>query len=919
MWLKIVLQYNMLRFLCPKTRKRFVFILFIFLLLLFVCNLFVRNQLFIKETQFVSVEKKVSTMEFLDNSLLMKSKKLMPVMHQYQEDLVSEIIPSVLIFTADYNNKDKALTKKLKFILNSLKISFYFVLWNRPDDDFLTLPRLQDRFGNAAYHTFIFTNHLLYDELDSWTRNIINEHCKLFKVGIIILVEAIKANNNGISEFYQLRSIPVSIKSGVMDLYDFEIAKSSVYKIVKTGNILKGWTNRDHNSIFLTDDPSFEPMAFWKMSTNSQREFSDKFQNSSTIYKVVSILFDKGYNDGIPKVLFGAAFDTTWLHQLVFIDSLMTLSNGVLGFGIERFIQIDIDDIFVGTTGKKLVKSDIEALVEAQIFLSSHIPGFYFNLGFSSKFFNNSNMTSEQEGDEMLLKYSHYFRWFCHTHAHLKPHEYSKIRLVQDFQINKKFAFDHDIMVDPFYSVAPHHSGVYPVHRPLYHAWKEVWGIEVTSTESYPTLYPAWNRAGFIYDGIMVLPRQTCGLFTKTLNNADYPKGPNWLSESAHGGELFWSIVFNPIAIFMTHACNYGFKERLAIHLFKNVTTFIEKWTNIKLLSDKPVELGKRYFGLFPRHAEPLWTDPCVDLRHQKIWAGTEKYCKGEGSRISRLPDFLIIGPQKTGTTALYKFLSLQEDVLKHNRLSNNSFEEIQFFNRNNYAEGLDWYLEFFPDEEKLPGVLYFEKSANYFDSLKSPQRAHSLIPNAKLIVILTDPRVRAHSWYQHMLSKKDAITQNFTFYEVVTGIINKDSEINETLFSLLRGKCLIPGRYAESLELWLKYYPPDQIYVMDGMKLRHKPHVAMKELITFLNIADFPYERLIKWSTQKRFYCPVNSSGILDCLGKGKGRIYSDMSEDAFQFLTDYYKLPNLRLIELLKKHGKPLPSFLIEDNSLT
>ncbi|XP_047145758.1 bifunctional heparan sulfate N-deacetylase/N-sulfotransferase 4 isoform X2 [Hydra vulgaris] len=838
MWLKIILQYNLIRFLCPKTRKRFVFILFTFLLLLFACNMFVRNQLFIKETQPAFVEKKVSTMEFLDNSLLMKSKKIMPVMHQYQEDLVSEIIPSVLIFTADHNNKDKALTKKLKFILNSLKISFYFVLWNRPEDDFLTLPRLQDKFGNAAYHTFIFTNHLLYDELDSWTRNIINEHCKLFKVGIIILVEAIKANNNGISEFYQLRSIPVSIKSGVMDLYDFEIAKSSVYKIVKTGNILKGWTNRNHNSILLTDDPSFEPMAFWKMSINSQREFSDKFQNSSTIHKVVSILFDKGYNDGISKVLFGASFDTTWLHQLVFVDSLMTLSNGVLGFGIERFIQIDIDDIFVGTTGKKLVKSDIE---------------------------------------------------------------------------------DHHITVDPSYSVAPHHSGVYPVHRPLYHAWKEVWGIEVTSTESYPTLYPAWNRAGFIYDGIMVLPRQTCGLFTKTLNNADYPKGPNWLSESAHGGELFWSIVFNPIAIFMTHACNYGFKERLAIHLFKNVTSFIEKWTNIKLLSDKPVELGKRYFGLFPRHAEPLWTDPCVDLRHQKIWAGTEKYCKGEGSRISRLPDFLIIGPQKTGTTALYKFLSLQEDVLKHNRLSNNSFEEIQFFNRNNYAEGLDWYLEFFPDEEKLPGVLYFEKSANYFDSLKSPQRAHSLIPNAKLIVILTDPRVRAHSWYQHMLSKKDAITQNFTFYEVVTGIINKDSEINETLFSLLRGKCLIPGRYAESLELWLKYYSSNQIYVMDGMKLRHKPHVAMKELINFLNISDFPYERLIKWSTQKRFYCPINSSGILDCLGKGKGRIYSDMSEDAFQFLTDYYKLPNLRLIELLKKHGKPLPSFLIEDNSLT
>ena len=41
------------------------------------------------------------------------------------------------------------------------------------------------------------------------------------------------------------------------------------------------------------------------------------------------------------------------------------------------------------------------------------------------------------------------------------------------------------------YSVAPHHSGVYPIHEQLYDAWKRVWDIEVTSTEEYPHLHPA--------------------------------------------------------------------------------------------------------------------------------------------------------------------------------------------------------------------------------------------------------------------------------------------------------------------------------------------------------------------------------------------------------------------------------------------
>ena len=54
------------------------------------------------------------------------------------------------------------------------------------------------------------------------------------------------------------------------------------------------------------------------------------------------------------------------------------------------------------------------------------------------------------------------------------------------------------------YSVAPHHSGVYPVHDPLYEAWSKERQVTVTSTEEYPHLKPAWFRRGFIYKGIKV-------------------------------------------------------------------------------------------------------------------------------------------------------------------------------------------------------------------------------------------------------------------------------------------------------------------------------------------------------------------------------------------------------------------------------
>lgn len=63
---------------------------------------------------------------------------------------------------------------------------------------------------------------------------------------------------------------------------------------------------------------------------------------------------------------------------------------------------------------------------------------------------------------------------------------------------------EHNIPVDMGYAVAPHHSGVYPVHLQLYKAWRRVWNIQVTSTEEYPHLKPARYRKGFIHNNIMV-------------------------------------------------------------------------------------------------------------------------------------------------------------------------------------------------------------------------------------------------------------------------------------------------------------------------------------------------------------------------------------------------------------------------------
>jgi heparan sulfate N-deacetylase/N-sulfotransferase NDST2 len=67
---------------------------------------------------------------------------------------------------------------------------------------------------------------------------------------------------------------------------------------------------------------------------------------------------DHGVYDGIQRVLFGGGL-RFWLHKLLFLDSLSYLSHGQLSVSLQRFLLVDVDDIFVGEKGTRLRKDDV--------------------------------------------------------------------------------------------------------------------------------------------------------------------------------------------------------------------------------------------------------------------------------------------------------------------------------------------------------------------------------------------------------------------------------------------------------------------------------------------------------------------------------------------------------------------------------
>lgn len=811
------------------------------------------------------------------------------------------------------------VSKEIITMLESVRFKFHVVY-----GELKKLPNLTDD-DKGKYAVIIFETMTMYNLMAKWNKEVLDKYCRDYEAGLLFFLKPQKTkgyNLENLETFSKVKGLPLFYLSGV-NIRDYELNTTSpVLRITKPGKVWEGDLSYPHEwTVFQLGHPTYAAVSWAKLVNGSkhsknrpQRKSSrnlfgvftdnslpqdaadeDGVAADASEEKFPVIVHDRGLLDGIQKIIVGAGF-RFWLHKVLFMDALSYLSHGKLATPLERYVQVDIDDMFVGPVGARMNKQDVDALVKFQQEVRrDFIPNFTFQLGFSGKFiFKGTN--EENEGDQRLLDLHHHFAWFPHMWSHMQAHWFKTTEsLCTYMDENYRFAIRHHFNFSSRYAVAPHHAGVFPVHEQLYTCWQQIWNITTTSTEEYPHLRPDHKRRGFVYRGVKVLPRQTCGLYTHTLKLGLYPNGPQVLHEMIQGGSLFQSLLFNKFAIYMTHLSNYG-NDRLAIYTFERLFNFVKCWTNLRMIQEKPEVMARKYFETFPEDQEPVWLNPCIDKRHKEIWS-TEKSC-------SKLPSFIIAGPQKSGTTALHYFLKLHPNLVA-SLPSPKTFEEIQFFNDVNYFKGLDWYMDFFPQ----PGndTLLYEKSATYFDQIQAPKRAHALLPDNYIVVVLIDPAKRAYSWYQHMRAHADPTALEFTFYDVIR------SRRKNSLITGLQRRCLDPGFYTDHLERWLEYYPPNQLIILDGDELVKNPFSTLHFLQKSMNFKRyFDYSNALVYDEKKGFYCQMLPNGKSQCLGKGKGRIYPNMDDKSDMFLAKYYADSNKRLKRLLVELRKPVPAWL-------
>ena len=207
------------------------------------------------------------------------------------------------------------------------------------------------------------------------------------------------------------------------------------------------------------------------------------------------------------------------------------------------------------------------------------------------------------------------------------------------------------------------------------------------------------------------------------------------------------------------------------------------------------------------------------------------------------LPDFFIAGAPKAGTTALHSALA------RHPAIHMSPVKEPKFFltdgpppsegggpgDTKTYREHV-WRWE---DYEALfdvaPGVaasgLKGESTPFYLHSREAQQRIRSLIPGAKLIVVLRDPIERAHSNWTHLWSSGLDPCDDF-----VEACDREDDRAAAGWADFWRYTGL--GKYGEQLEHLYSQFPRQQVLVFRYRSLIINPVAALDKVCAFLGVA---------------------------------------------------------------------------------
>lgn len=257
------------------------------------------------------------------------------------------------------------------------------------------------------------------------------------------------------------------------------------------------------------------------------------------------------------------------------------------------------------------------------------------------------------------------------------------------------------------------------------------------------------------------------------------------------------------------------------------------------------------------------------------------------------LPDFIIIGARKCGTTFLYSNLVRQRGFLPAQK------KEVEFFDKF-YGKGPDWYRAHFPTTVAMGAAglirgrpaITGESSPLYLFHPRAPERVQAVVPGARLIVLLRNPVDRAYAHYKHQARRHigaatfeealeaEAIFERSQAAEELRLLMTRDDYVSipRQVLSYLSG-----GVYVSQLQGWFARFRADRILVIQSEEMYRDTVPVLARVTDFLG----------------------GEPQSVKIVRENRKRDFPDMAPATRERLEAYFEPHNRRLYRFLAERG--------------
>jgi hypothetical protein len=278
---------------------------------------------------------------------------------------------------------------------------------------------------------------------------------------------------------------------------------------------------------------------------------------------------------------------------------------------------------------------------------------------------------------------------------------------------------------------------------------------------------------------------------------------------------------------------------------------------------------------------------PRAAFDHLQLAYSRLRVAAGRGKGRGRmLPDYLLIGAAKSGTTSLQAWLADHPFVLPA------TMKEVHYFDYY-YYYGEDWYRIHFPaaaarsafEREHRRPFLTGEASPTYLSHQWAPERIRRALPGARLLVLLRNPVDRAYSQYQMSVREdledlpfEEALEREAERLAPELRRVRRDR--HHRSLPLAKHSYLHRSHYDDQMERWLALFPRSQFHVARAEDLESSPQETLDGVHAFLELPPHRSAELPRLHTAPR---------------------YPPMAPETRARLVDYFRPRNERLSALL------------------